>query len=228
MERTAKVVPLYENMDEEKAVLEEFINLIRWASRRYSEKLAGRYDYWDFFEDGLLILSLCLWKWRVKDPRLLDRNGLRKYFKTAIFNRFRQIEIASHCKKRFGIHIPLEFASQVSCDGGFGEVHLKELVEYVNSFLESDFEKWIFSLMVEPPEQLVEDALHEMSRKRKQALILGTYGIRSVRISMGCLYAYVNKRKKSSEHGFLKAVKRIRRAVRSIIDKKEESVLKSV
>jgi hypothetical protein len=226
MRQTAKVISLYNTQNEEKIILEEFVKLIRWASRKYSWKLSGRYDYWDFFEDGLLILSLCLCKWRLKDVRLEDKNGFRKYFKTALFNRFRQIEMASHCKKRFGIHTPLDFASQVSCDGGFGEVHLRELVEHINSFLESDFEKWIFSLMVDPPEDLIDDALYEMSRKRKQALLLGTYDLRTVKISKGCLFAYVNKHKKSSEHGFLKAVKRIRSTVRNVVDKKEEFILK--
>jgi hypothetical protein len=220
MIRHAKVVPLHSSKESaEKAIISEFVTLIRWASRKYSNKLTGRYDYWDFFEDGLLILALCLTKWVVRDSELEDRKGFGKYFKTSLFNRFRQIEIAAHCKKRFGIHTPLELAAKVSCDGGFGDIFFNELVDHVKTFL-SEEEKKIFELMVNPPEDLIEEALHEASRKQKQALILGTYDVRTIRITTGCLFTYINKKgwRHFSEHGFLKTIRTIRKVVREAID----------
>lgn len=210
----------------EKEILQEFVNLIRWASNKFSRKLVGRYDYWDFFEEGLFILSLCLCKWKDKDPQSEDLNSFSKYFKTSLFRRFRQVQIKAFTKKRFGVHVPLEFASQISCDGGFNDVHYRELIDHVISFLNKDEEK-IFQLMVNPPEDLVSDAINEMARKKKVALINGTYDCRTVKLTISCLFKYINKKEHLSESGFLKSLRSVRKKVKDIVTEKED-VWKSV
>jgi len=211
---------------EENKFYESFINLIRWASRKYSRELNGRFDYWDFFEEGILILSLCLCKWREKDKDLKDKEGFQKYFKVALFNRFRQIQVMSHAGKRKGVHVSIEQASNVSCDGGFGDILFKELVDYVSIFLTKEEER-LFSLMVFPPEDLLMDAIHEYFRKQKYAMLSGnkifkSYGSKSVRISCKCFHRYINKRDGViSETRFFSILRSIRRVVSMVLYQRE-------
>lgn len=220
--KKAKVtLPLYDD----KETLNEFVNLIRWASHKFSRRVQlGRYDYWDFFEEGLIILALCLCKWREKDPGFGNKASFQKYFKTALFNRFSQIQTKSHSKKRYGIHVPIQFATKVACDGGFNEVYYKELSDHVKTFLTETEEK-IFSLLIDPPDDLVRDALHETARKQKQALITGSYDCRTVKISVKCLFRYMSRKEKHfPESSFLKSLRRVRNVVSEVLSKREEKL----
>lgn len=206
----------------------EFVNLIRWASRKYSRYQAGRFDYWDFFEEGVLILSLCLCKWRESDRDMKDKDSFQKYFKTALFNRFRQIQVMSHVGKRNGVHVPVELASEVPCDGGFGDILFKELVDYVEIFLTNE-EKRVFSLMTFPPEDLILDAIHLNFRKQKCAVISGSRDSKAVKVTCKCLHRYINKKDGViSENHFFNILRSIRRVVRMVICQKEEEFYRSV
>jgi hypothetical protein len=205
---------------------EHFNKLIRWASNKYSRNLVGRFDYWDFLEEGTLILALCLYKWRKKDEDLKDQVGFTKYFKTALFNRFRQILIMSHSGKRKGMHVQAEEALKISCDGGFGEIFFKELADYVKLFLTEE-EQYVFDLMLFPPQDLVQDAIYENARKQKSAAIGNTYNSNVVKVTSKCLHRFINKtRSNFSENHFFSVLRNIRKVVRMVILKEEGKLQK--
>jgi len=237
-------------VDNEKKFYDDLVNLIRWSSRRFSRGLVGRYDYWDFFEEGLVILSFCLYKWRNEkgDPNVENRTGFLKYCKTALFNRFRQLQILSHSHKKKGVHVPIEKAwgvkypimrrevgepsekpdfvgiptgklsENMSCDGGFGEIDYKELVEYVASFLSQE-QDFMFRLMVDPPEDLVMDAIHDGFRKHTSSLIHSKYDSRTVKISCKCLHKYFNQKYGViSDSHFFELLKSIREVAKRAVN----------
>jgi len=225
-------------MEDEKRFYDDLVNLIRWSSKRFSRGLVGRYDYWDFFEEGLVILSLCLHKWRTEkgDPELKDGAGFFKYCKTALFNRFRQIQILSHSRKKRGVHVSLESTllgfyddsnervpitrddrACLSCDGGFGEVNYKELVDYVSTFLSQEEER-MFRLMADPPEDLIMDALHESFRKHKSSVIHDSYDCKRTRISCRCLHSYFNRKYGViSDNHFFNILKSVRETAKKAV-----------
>jgi len=209
-------------MDPESRLYNELINLIKVSSSRFATKFKLRYDYFDFYDDGIWILGLCMVKWREKGKSFDDNIGFKKYFKTSLFNRFRQLEIKSFCKKSAGVKVPLDFSvvSQVSCDGGFGEVLFKELVDHVSNFLSSR-EKKVFSLMADPPEDLVRIARIQNSRKMKQSIIHGLYDAHKVRISGPCIHRFLTKNGETiSRKELSDTIASIREVVARIVMKK--------
>lgn len=215
-----------------------FIKLIKWASNRSSKGLTGRYDYWDFFESGLETLALCMVKWKEKGFTFEGEDGIsfKKYFKTALFNKFKQIQALSFGKKRMGAHISLprelaiaknrlgaqvQVVDLLSGDGGFGEVFFKELCTHVASFLPSTESK-IFFLIVDPPEDLATEAVLNHFKKQKFAIIAGnSHKNKAVRVTYNHLFRYVNENVETiSKLDFLGAIESIKETVNRICNSK--------
>lgn len=205
-------------LEKEEQIVKSFSKLIYWAGNRFAFKLKGRYTFSDFFEEGFLTLSLCLFKWRIKDPtfeRLIEFN---KYFKTSLFNKFRQIQILSCSRKKFGINVSISVLAHlfvkkkegVYTDSplgkdllmdSFDEVRYKELISHISANLDSGLERLIFELHVNPPKSLLNEILLDCLRKEKKSVIVGGY-VRRIKLHKDCLYRYfVNTY--NDDYGFL-------------------------
>lgn len=204
------------------------VNLIRWVSWKYAKRLLGsRYTYEDFFGEGTETFSLCLYKWKKKDPFLQKKEDFCRYFKTSLFNRCKQIQTKAHSSGKYGKVVSIDsFASEhgrrKSRDiayNGFYDTLYDEVVEYVGSIL-SEKELVIFRLITDPTESLVIRAVNEFSRKEKSCL-LGTGSRRKrVKITLDTLKWYVSK----YEVGILpknvpKLLKSIRTKIKNFVSK---------
>ena len=153
----------------EQSAIEDHKYLIRYASKFFSHKINPvRMDYWDLYGEGVLLLTICLSKWKDKDKN--NRAGFSRYFKTTLFRRFNQLRYWI-AKKDYEIptdSIDDALSLKVESDGGFGEVNFKELCYHVASGLRQP-DKAIFSLLVDPPENLMKVVLKE-SRKREKRM----------------------------------------------------------
>jgi hypothetical protein len=127
-------------------------------------------------------------------------------------------------RSKSGARIPLKYVSQISCDGGFGEVFFEELVDYVLTFLDVR-EKQLFSLMVRPPDELLVDALQENARRQKIALMYRSYGSRSIKISCRCLRRFlIKKGSYMSEGEFFKILHSVKGVVKIVLNKEEDKL----
>lgn len=67
--------------------------------------------------------------------------------------------------------VPLSCALELNGEGGFEEIHFLELVEYVKEKLTSSVERFIFTLLTDPPKELSDMALLENRKRMKVKLI---------------------------------------------------------
>lgn len=183
-------------IDDQKA-WNKFSNLIVWAAKhdsKYYTKTQFTYD--DFYGFGVEIFALCLKKAKEKSMMMSE---FGKYFKTSLFNRFRQIQNRAFLPKYKGIHISCDDVLTLKGVNGFAEVESNEMINYVKSLL-FGLERKIFRLMTMPPQNLVEMVLKENSRMLKKELIKGTRpSQREVSITYNHIFKYINQRQ--FEHG---------------------------
>jgi hypothetical protein len=188
--------------------LEDHVYLIRYASKLFSKRIRSPLlDYWDLYGEGVLLLTICLVKWGKKN----DKEGFSRYFKTALFRRFHQLQ-TKLCKKEFLYsNSPIEEVL-IGCDGGFGNIAFKELCNHVASELKQP-DKTIFILFTDPPENLTKLILSEFKKREKHVAdpnvkVRGKYLLKYLR-SNGYSMTTVE---------FGRSLKRIRTRVKQILD----------
>src|SRR4030042_109525 len=175
----------------------ELIGLIKFCAKRFSQMCPNRYyNYDDFLENGYTVYAICLKVW---GERGLDyKNGFKKYFKTSLWNSCKDMMTKAFSKKRDshnGIICYEDIGeNELLTDGGFNEIHYKELISHVVSALETELEKKIFAILVNPPEALIEETVLENRRKMKASIILGfsLKGTNTVKLSSRNVIKYLN------------------------------------
>lgn len=181
------------------AVLEQFENLIKFASKQQIMRNPTMNDTMvsaeDLYQEGLIKLYDCWVKWCVEEDKDMDEFG--PIFRTSLFRRMR------HTTKRF-LYVDIDDVSY-TLEGEemtlIDDMHKEHMINSLRDSLDSPIAKKVFSEIVQPSDR----TMYEMMADRARKTMLKSQGKRvnvpkSVEIRMKHISKSLNLTKKQYDN----------------------------